>query len=100
MTENKSEELRESKLEGAVNYLQFVDCTLDAATQSEELQDRLLQKQEDAYLGLPIDIYTKITPEMTNSTSTGATFGGAWCNRIITEQYGCHSTIPIDKQKK
>ena len=30
----------ESKLEGTVNYLQFVYCTLDAAKQNEELQDR------------------------------------------------------------
>ena len=28
----------ESKLECAVTYLQFVDCTLDAAKQTEELQ--------------------------------------------------------------
>ena len=26
----------ESKLEGTVNYLQFVDCALDAAKQNEE----------------------------------------------------------------
>ena len=30
----------ESKPESAVNYLQFIDCTLDAAKQNEELQDR------------------------------------------------------------
>ena len=34
---------------------------------------------------------------MTNDTSTDATFGGAWCNRI-TKQQGCHSTTPADKQ--
>ena len=27
---------------------------------------------------------------MTNSTSTDATIGGAWCTRMIREQ-GCHS---------
>ena len=36
----------ESKLEDAVTYLQFVDCTLDAAKQNEEPQDRPLQQQE------------------------------------------------------
>ena len=40
----------ESKLEGTVNYLQFVDCTLDAAKENEEPQEQ----QEEAYLGLPI----------------------------------------------
>ena len=44
----------ESKLEGTVNYLQFVDCTLDAAKQIEESWDRLPKQQEKAYLGLPI----------------------------------------------
>ena len=50
----------ESKPERAVNYLQFVDCTLDAAKQKqdEELQDRPLSKtRADAYLGLRIDIF-------------------------------------------
>ena len=53
----------ESKPERAVNYFQFIDCTLDAAKQNEELQDRPPQQQEEAYLGLPIDIDTKITPK-------------------------------------
>ena len=44
----------ESKLEGTVNYLQFVDCTLDAAKQKEEPQDRPPNQQEEAYIGLPI----------------------------------------------
>ena len=35
---------------------------------------------------------------MTNSTSADATFRGAWCNRMITKQQGCHSTTPADKQ--
>ena len=30
----------ESKLEDTVNYCQYVDCTLDAAKQNEDLQDR------------------------------------------------------------
>ena len=38
-----------SKLEGTVNYLRFVDFTLDAAKQNEELQDRPPQWQEEAY---------------------------------------------------
>ena len=59
----------ESNHEAAVNYLQFIDCTLDAAKQNEELQHRPKQQQEEAYLGLPIDIYIKITPKITNSTS-------------------------------
>ena len=30
----------ESKHDGTVNYLQFVNCALDAAKQNEKLQDR------------------------------------------------------------
>ena len=45
----------ESKPERAVNYLQFVDCSIDAAQQNGKLQDRPPQWQEEAYLGLPID---------------------------------------------
>ena len=44
----------ESKLEGTVTYLQFVDCTLDAAEQNEAPQDKPPLQQEEAYLGLPI----------------------------------------------
>ena len=44
----------ESELEGTVNYLQFVDCTLDAAKQNEETEDKPPKQQEKAYLGLPI----------------------------------------------
>ena len=78
----------ESKLEGTVTYLQFVDYTLDAAKKDEKPQDRQPKQQEEAYLGLPIHIKTKNKPpKMTNSTSTDATFGGAWCNRMmITKQ--------------
>ena len=77
----------ESKPVRAVNYLRFVDCTLDAEKQNEELQDRPPQSQEKAYLGLPIDIYTKITPKDDKgaSTITDAIFGGAWCNRITKQ---------------
>ena len=50
----------ESKPKRAINYLRFVDCTLDAAKQNEVLQDRHPQRQEEAYLGLPIDIYIYI----------------------------------------
>ena len=46
----------DSKPERAVHYLQFVDCTLDAAKQNEELQDRPSLQQEQAYLGLPREI--------------------------------------------
>ena len=44
----------ESKLEGTVNYLQFVDCTVYAAKQNEEPQDRPPKQQEEAYIDLPI----------------------------------------------
>ena len=44
----------ESKLEGTLNYLQFVDCSFDAAKENEEPQDRSLKQQEEAYLGLSI----------------------------------------------
>ena len=44
----------ESKLGGAVNYLQFVDCTLDAAKQNKKPYDRPPKQQEEANLGLPI----------------------------------------------
>ena len=50
----------ESTPECVVNYLQFVDCALNAAKQNEELQDRP-QQQENAYLALSIDTYIKIT---------------------------------------
>ena len=49
----------ESKLEGTVNYLQFIDSTLDAAKQTEEPQDRPPKQQEEAYLGLPINLTLK-----------------------------------------
>ena len=38
-----------SKPEGKGNYLRFVDFTLDAVKQNEELQDRPPQWQEEAY---------------------------------------------------
>ena len=44
----------ESMREGSVNYLQFVDCTLDAAKQKEEPQDRPPKQQDEAYLVLPV----------------------------------------------
>ena len=43
-----------SKIEITVNCLQFIDCTLDAAKQNEEPQDRSQKKQEEAYLSIPI----------------------------------------------
>ena len=36
----------EIKLEGTVNYLQFVDCTLDVVKQTEEPWDRPSKLQE------------------------------------------------------
>ena len=42
------------ELEGTVNYLQFVGCTLNAVKQNEELQERPQKQQEEAYLGLTI----------------------------------------------
>ena len=64
----------ESKLEGTVNCLQFVDCILDAAKQNKEPHDMPPKQQEEAYLGyLYIKTKTK-PPKMTNSTSTDATF--------------------------
>ena len=44
----------ESKLESTVNYLQFVDCTLDAEKQNEKPQNGPPKQQDKAYLGLPI----------------------------------------------
>ena len=44
----------ESKLEGTVNYLQFVDYTLDAAKQTEEPQNWPPKQQEEANLDLTI----------------------------------------------
>ena len=44
----------ESKLHATVNYLQFVDCILDAAKQNKEPYDRPPKQQEEVYLGLPI----------------------------------------------
>ena len=51
----------ESTPDRAVNYLQFVDHALEVVNQNEEFQARPPQKQEEAYLCLSIDIYTKIT---------------------------------------
>ena len=44
----------ESKLEGTVNYLQFIDCILDAAKRNEEPQDRSSKQQEKDNLDLAI----------------------------------------------
>ena len=44
----------ENKVEGTVNHLEFVDCTLDAAMQNEESHDMQPRQQEEAYLFLPI----------------------------------------------
>ena len=38
-----------SKPENIVNYLRFVDFTLDAVKKNKELQDRPPQWQEEAY---------------------------------------------------
>ena len=35
--------------EGIVNYLRFVNCTLNTAKQNEEPQDRPPKQQEEAY---------------------------------------------------
>ena len=43
----------ENKLGGTVNYIKFVDCTLDAAKQNEEPQEKPPKQQEEviqAYL--------------------------------------------------
>ena len=34
--------------------------------------------------------------KMTNDARTDATFGGAWCNRMITKQYDSHSATLAD----
>ena len=47
VTENKSEKLIENTPER--NCLQFVDCTLDAAKQIEELQDRTIMNLQKYY---------------------------------------------------
>ena len=44
----------ESKHEGTVIYLHFVDCTLDAAMQNEEPWYMPPKQQEEAYLDLSI----------------------------------------------
>ena len=43
-----------SKLEGTVDYLQFIDCTLDTAKHNEEPWNRPPKKKDEVYLGLPI----------------------------------------------
>ena len=89
----------ESKLDCTVNCLQVVDCTLDAAKENEEPQDRPPKQQEEAYIQAYLYIKTKYKhPKMTNSTSTDVTFGGGWCNRMITKQQDYHSTTPAAKQ--
>ena len=37
-----------------VNYLRVIDCTHDAVTMKEELQDKPPKQQEETYVGLPI----------------------------------------------
>ena len=45
----------ESKLKGTVNYLQNIDCTIDAPKQNEESQNSSpVQQQQEAYLDLPL----------------------------------------------
>ena len=53
-----------SKLKSTVKYLQFVDCTLDAAKENDASQDMPPPKQEKAYFGLPKDQYTNMTTEV------------------------------------
>ena len=89
----------ESKLEGTVNYQQFVDCTLDAAKQNEEPQDRPQNQQEEAY-----EAYQYITAKnkplkMPNITSTDVIFTGVWCNKIVAKHQGYHSIAPADMNK-
>ena len=67
-----------SKPEGIVNYLRFVDFTLDAVKQNEELQDRLPHQQEKGLFRPTYTYVLKKPPKITNSTSTDATFRGAW----------------------
>ena len=50
----------ESKREGTVNYLRFVDCTLDAAKLNEEPYDRPPKQQEETYVDLSIHQLTKL----------------------------------------
>ena len=77
----------EDRLEGTVAYLQFFYCTLYAAKQNEEPQDRAPKKAARGSLFRPTYILKlDKLPKMTNSTSIDATFGGAWCNRMISSR--------------
>ena len=78
-----------------VNYLQVIDCTHDAATYNEELQDRPPKQQEETYVGLPIRQLTKPL-KMTNSTSTDVILTGSWYYRIVVKHWGYHSTVSAD----
>ena len=72
----------ESKPEGPINYLPFVDCTLDAAKQHVYLYIKPKNKP----------------PKIINYTSIDVTFGGACTRRLVEKQHGSHSTAPADKQ--
>ena len=74
-----------------VNYLRVIDCEPDAANRNESYR-KDHKNGKEAYESLPI--YQSIKKNFKdNSTSTDATFGGAWYNRVVAKQENSHSTV-------
>ena len=84
VTENKSEY-------GNKNFENIV-LQFNATKQNGEVQNRPPQQQEPTYRPMNYNDFQRC-----HSTSTDATFEGAWCNRMISQQGG-YSTTPADKQ--
>ena len=56
------------------------------------------KQQEEVNLGQRMYKTKNKHVNKTNRTSSDVSFTAAWCNRMGTKQYSCHSTAPGDKQ--
>ena len=79
-----------------VNYLQVTACDYDAVK-----RHKIYRKNHESSKGKPMHNYVPINyhkpPKNTNSTSTDAIPGGAWCNKMVAKHEDEHSTAPADK---
>ena len=69
----------ERTLKDTVNYTQLNDCSLDAAKQNKEIQDRPPKQQEEAYLDIPIYQYIKTIKWALHTRISHSTV----CNTIV-----------------
>ena len=98
MTENKSEELWQ--VSSRVQSTTSNSLTVPSMQQIRMKSHRIGHQSSKRNL-IQIYLYTKTRnkpPKMTNSTSTDATSGGAWCNTVVAKQEDSHSSAPADKQ--